>query len=184
MLDLGLLGLTNPWLLAALIGLPALWWLLRVMPPAPRRLRFPAIRLLLGLQPEEETLGAHAALADGAAHGARRAADPGAGRTGAQSRAGAVAARGPLVLVVDDGWAAAPHWDQRLAALERFTARAQRQEREVILLGTAADPAGSALRVLSAADARAQCLGLAAQALAGRPRGRLGQARGRDALGC
>ncbi len=57
------------------------------------------------------------------------------------------------MLVVDDGWAAAPHWDRRLAALERFTARAERQDREVILLGTAPDPTGPALRRMSAADA-------------------------------
>ena len=55
MLNLGLFGLANPWLLLALASLPALWWLLRVIPPAPRRLRFPTIRFLLGLQPEEET---------------------------------------------------------------------------------------------------------------------------------
>ena len=32
-----------------------IWWLLRVTPPAPRRIAFPAIRLLLGLTPREET---------------------------------------------------------------------------------------------------------------------------------
>ena len=32
-----------------------IWWLLRVTPPAPRRIAFPAIRLLLGLAPREET---------------------------------------------------------------------------------------------------------------------------------
>ena len=42
--------------------------------------------------------------------------------------------------MVDDGWAAAPGWDERLRALERFTARAQRDSREVILVGTAPDP--------------------------------------------
>jgi hypothetical protein len=152
MLDLGLLGLTNPWLLTALISLPALWWLLRVIPPAPRRLRFPTIRFLLGLQPEEETSARTppwllvlrlllATLLILALAGPVLNPEP------------ELSGHGPLVLVVDDGWAAAPHWDQRLAALERFTARAQRQEREVILLGTAPDPAGSALRVLSAADA-------------------------------
>ena len=52
MLDLGLLGLANPWLLTALIALPALWWLLRIIPPAPKLIRFPAIRFLLGLEPE------------------------------------------------------------------------------------------------------------------------------------
>ncbi len=38
-----------PWVLLALAGLPLLWWLLRVTPPAPRSETFPAIRLLLGL---------------------------------------------------------------------------------------------------------------------------------------
>ncbi|HEX5078143.1 MAG TPA: DUF4159 domain-containing protein [Geminicoccaceae bacterium] len=152
MLDLGLLGLTNPWLLIALVSLPALWWLLRVIPPAPRRLRFPTIRFLLGLQPEEETSARTppwllllrlvlAGLLILALAGPVLYPDP------------ELSGRGPLVLVVDDGWGAAPHWDRRIAALERFTARAERQEREVILLGTAPDPAGSALRRLSAADA-------------------------------
>jgi len=36
-----------PWILAALIGLPALWWLLKVTPPQPRRILFPPLRLLL-----------------------------------------------------------------------------------------------------------------------------------------
>jgi hypothetical protein len=152
MLNLGLLGLTNPWLLTALISLPALWWLLRVIPPAPRRLRFPTIRFLLGLQPDEETSARTppwllalrlllATLLILALAGPVLNPEP------------ELSGEGPLVLVVDDGWAAAPHWDQRLAALERFTARAERQEREVILLGTAPDPAGSELRRVSAADA-------------------------------
>src|SRR6266702_4242169 len=55
MLSLGTLAFASPWLLAGLVALPVLWWLLRVTPPAPRRLRFPAIRLLLGLVPREET---------------------------------------------------------------------------------------------------------------------------------
>ena len=55
MLQLGWFGLTNPWILAALASLPVLWWLLRIIPPAPRYIRFPAIRFLLGLEPEEQT---------------------------------------------------------------------------------------------------------------------------------
>ena len=55
MLQLGWFGLTNPWILAALVSLPVLWWLLRIIPPAPRYVRFPAIRFLLGLEPEEQT---------------------------------------------------------------------------------------------------------------------------------
>ena len=49
------MGFAAPWLLVGLASLPVLWWLLRVTPPAPRRVRFPALRLLLGLSPREET---------------------------------------------------------------------------------------------------------------------------------
>src|ERR1700739_429243 len=55
MLALGSLAFASPWLLAALAALPVIWWLLRVTPPAPRLITFPAIRLLLGLTPREET---------------------------------------------------------------------------------------------------------------------------------
>ena len=48
MLDPGLFGLANPWLLTALLSLPVLWWLLRIIPPAPKQIRFPAVRFLLG----------------------------------------------------------------------------------------------------------------------------------------
>ena len=40
-----------PAALAALAGLVALYWLLRVTPPRPRRQIFPPVRLLLGLDP-------------------------------------------------------------------------------------------------------------------------------------
>ena len=52
---LGGLSFLSPWLLLALAGLPILWWLLRLTPPAPRRQSFPAIRLLFDLVPPEET---------------------------------------------------------------------------------------------------------------------------------
>src|SRR3979411_3450474 len=55
MLALGSLAFASPWLRAARAALPVIWWLLRVTPPAPRRIVFPAIRLLLGLTPREET---------------------------------------------------------------------------------------------------------------------------------
>src|SRR5258706_12357606 len=55
MLALGSLAFVSPWLVVALTALPIIWWLLRVTPPAPRRIAFPAIRLLLGLVPREET---------------------------------------------------------------------------------------------------------------------------------
>ena len=75
-----------PWVLLALAGLPLLWWLLRVTPPAPRSETFPAIRLLLGLHATEETPGAHAVVAAGPAPAGRGAGDRRAGAAGAGRR--------------------------------------------------------------------------------------------------
>ena len=49
------LGFAEPFLLAGLLTLPVLWWLLRLIPPRPRRIDFPPTRLLLDIVPKEET---------------------------------------------------------------------------------------------------------------------------------
>ncbi len=102
----------SPLLLFALLALPALWWLLRVTPPLPRRTIFPPLRLLRGLEDEEQTPAATpwwllllrllaAALLIVAL------ADPLLGRSPK------LTAAGPLVLVIDNGWTAAKDWDTR-----------------------------------------------------------------------
>jgi len=109
---LSALSFGAPWILAALAALPVLWWLLKVTPPQPRRILFPPIRLLLGLKDEEQTpahtpwwllllrLAAACLLI-------LALADPLLGRVVK------ILGDGPLVLVVDNGWTAAKHWDQR-----------------------------------------------------------------------
>ncbi len=125
-----------PWVLLALAILPALWWLLRVTPPAARTQIFPAIRLLAGLRGREETAArtpwwllllrvvAAALLIVGLA---RPVLDAAAQLPGA----------GPLLLVIDDGWAAAPDWTARLAAAQAALDRAERAGRGAALLTTA-----------------------------------------------
>jgi len=54
-MSLSTLSFGAPWVLLALIALPAIWLLLRVTPPAPKRVVFPPLRLLLGLKDSEET---------------------------------------------------------------------------------------------------------------------------------
>jgi Domain of unknown function (DUF4159)/Aerotolerance regulator N-terminal len=166
MLALGSLAFVSPWLLVALAGLPIIWWLLRVTPPAPRRIAFPAIRLLRGLVPREETpartplwlillrvtLAALVILAV-----AHPLLNP-------QAR---LAATGPILLVVDDGWPAARDWPARQAALTNLLAEAEREDRQVVLVTTAptaSDEAPAPLAPLRAADARA-----AVQALLPKP---------------
>ena len=46
MLALGPIAFTAPWLLLGLAGLPVLWLILRAVPPAPIRRRFPGVILL------------------------------------------------------------------------------------------------------------------------------------------
>jgi Domain of unknown function (DUF4159)/Aerotolerance regulator N-terminal len=139
MLELGPLAFAQPFLLLALATLPVLWWLLRVTPPAPRRLSFPAVRLLLGLTPPQETPARTpwwllalrlAAAACVILALAQPLLNPSANLTGS----------GPLLLVVDDGWAAARNWAARQTLLDALLSQAERQQRPVVLLSTAAKP--------------------------------------------
>src|SRR3972149_5889552 len=49
------LAFLNPWLLAALATLPVIYWLLRTIPPRPKRIEFPPTRILIGLENRETT---------------------------------------------------------------------------------------------------------------------------------
>ncbi len=49
------LGFAQPLVLLGLLALPALWWLLRLIPPRPRQIAFPPTRLLFDIAPREET---------------------------------------------------------------------------------------------------------------------------------
>ncbi len=136
-----------PWVLATLAALPLLWWLLRVTPPAPRRENFPAIRLLLGLRATEETPArtpwwllllrlTAAALVIVAL--ARPILDAG----------GSLAGTGPVLLVIDNGWASAAEWPRRMEAAGSVLDRAARAGRPAALLATAPDGAGDPPRIL------------------------------------
>src|SRR6201993_1273315 len=166
MLALGSLAFVSPWLLVALAALPIIWWLLRVTPPAPRRIAFPAIRLLLGLVPREETPArtplwlillrtALAALVILAV--AHPLLNP-------QAR---LASTGPILVIVDDGWAAGRDWPKRQSALSDLLAETEREDRQVVLVTTAppaTNEASAPLAPIRAADARA-----AVQALQPKP---------------
>jgi hypothetical protein len=157
MLAFGSFAFASPWLLAALAALPVIWWLLRVTPPAPRRIAFPAIRLLLGIRPRDETPARTpwwlillrtvlAALVIVAL--AHPLLNP-------QTR---LAGEGPVALIVDDGWAAARDWAKRQTAALDILAEAEREDRQILLLMTAppaTDEPPPRLAPIRAADARA-----------------------------
>ena len=128
------LGFAQPLVLLGLLGLPALWWLLRLVPPRPRRINFPPARLLFEIAPKEETpsrtpwwlillrltLAALVIIA---------AAGPLWNPPLASSNRGA-----PLLVMLDDGWGAAASWDARLRTADELLARADADNRGVAVL--------------------------------------------------
>ncbi|MGJ4995469.1 DUF4159 domain-containing protein [Bradyrhizobium sp. HKCCYLS3077] len=128
------LSFAEPLLLTGLISLPALWWLLRVMPPRPRRIEFPPTRLLFDITPKEETPSRSpwwltllrliaAALVIFAAAGPIW-----------NPRTEAVGSKAPLVLLLDDSWSAAASWETRIKAADEIIANADADRRGVALL--------------------------------------------------
>jgi hypothetical protein len=127
------LGFAQPLVLLALLSLPVLWWLLRLIPPQPRRIAFPPTRLLFDITPKEETprrtpwwltllrltLAALVIIA---------AAGPLWNPPVATSTA-----KAPLVLLIDDGFPAAGTWDARMRTAEDLVARAEADNRGVAL---------------------------------------------------
>ncbi|WP_338928958.1 BatA domain-containing protein [Roseomonas mucosa] len=142
-MNLGPLLFAAPWLLLALPALPLLWWLLRVTPPSPKRQSFPPTRLLRDLPVAEETpartpwwllllrLAAAALIVLGLA---RPVWDATAGAGGQGP--------GPLLLAIDNGWASAADWPQRMATARAAVEAAGRDGRPVSLLATAPAPDG------------------------------------------
>src|SRR5690606_9699188 len=130
MMALGPLGFAAPWLLAAGLALPLLWLLLRAVPPAPREVEFPGTALLLGLAAPAPVarhtpwwllalrLLAVAAAIIAFAGPVWRPQPQAAGGDG-----------GPLLILVDAGWAAAPGWAEAQARARAALERAQAQGR-------------------------------------------------------
>jgi hypothetical protein len=128
------LGFAEPLVLFGLLTLPVLWWLLRMIPPRPRRIDFPPTRLLLEIAPKEETPARTpwwltlmrltlAGIIIVAAAGPLWHPPLAATQT-----------RSPLAILIDDGWAAAATWDARVRTADDVIARAADDRRAVALI--------------------------------------------------
>jgi hypothetical protein len=129
------IGFVTPWLLLALLALPALWLILRAVPPAPIRRMFPGVVLLLGLKDDEQVsdrtpwwllllrMLAVALLIIGLAG---PILNPESDETAASDA--------PLLVVMDSSWASAATWRARTLALDGLLAQAARDDRRVALL--------------------------------------------------
>jgi hypothetical protein len=128
------LGFAQPLVLLALLGLPVLWWLLRLIPPQPRRIAFAPTALLFDIAPRQETPRRTpwwltllrltlAALVIIAAAGPLW-----------NPPVATAAAKAPLALLIDDGFPAAGTWDVRMRTVEDLIARAETDNRGVALV--------------------------------------------------
>lgn len=127
----------NPLMLAALVALPAIWWLLRMTPPKPVTEVFPPLRILASVLKREETpskspwwltllrmlMAAAIILA---------IADP-----VFNPRSNTLAGNGPLVLVIDNSWATATDWERRVETADALIGDAESKDLPVSIVFTA-----------------------------------------------
>ncbi len=133
MFMIGPVGFLTPWLLWGLAVLPVLWFLLRAVPPAPIRRRFPGVALLLGLADEDaETdrtpwwllLLRMLAVAAAIVGFSGPVLNPEPQQPG----------QGPLLVVLDGGWADARDWQRRIDRAGQILAEAGQDGRPVAVV--------------------------------------------------
>ncbi len=124
------LSFAYPWVLFLLISLPAFYWLIRVTPPKPKTITFSAIQFLLGLSDRQETtvstpwwllllrLILAALVIITVAQPRLNSSDP-------------LTGNGPIVLMIDNDWAAAPHWQSITKKADEILTKADTQGRLV-----------------------------------------------------
>ena len=134
-MTLGAVGFSTPLILLALVVLPILWFILRAIPPAPVRRRFPGVALLLGLRDEDSSsdrtpwwllvlrMLAVAAIIVGLAGPVLNPH-----QEIAQKRTG------PLLIVQDASWASAVDWAAQRAVMDSLLAEASRDARPTAIL--------------------------------------------------
>lgn len=136
------LAFATPLALLALLALPILWWILRAVPPAPIRRRFPGVALLLGLRDDESQTDKTpwwllalriAALAAAIIGFSGPVLNPQAARDGT----------GPVLIVMDSSWASSPDWAARQDRAAALLDEAAQAGRPVALVQLTDLPAGA-----------------------------------------
>jgi hypothetical protein len=163
MLSFGLLSFAAPWALAGAAALPLVWLVLRLTPPSVRRIEFPAVRLLFDLDPTKRT-AAHTPLWLIILRVAilllvlLGLSDPVLNLRQTDNT-------GPVIVVMDNGWAAATQWDKRVAVVRDILESADRRNQTAVVIATAPSSATAATppQMLPAREVLAQLSQLAPQ---------------------
>ncbi len=125
----------QPIILSALLALPVIWYILRVTPPTPKTIFFPATRFLKGLISEEQTpstspwwilllrLIISALIIFALANPVINPAD-------------SISGYGPVRVVMDNSWASAQTWNTQQDTAEETIKQAAREGREIYIVPT------------------------------------------------
>ena len=149
MFMVGPIGFAAPFLLLGLVALPLLWLLLRAVPPAPIRRRFPGVALLLGLQDDDAETDKTPwwlLLLRMAAIAAAILAFAGPVLNPTQREAGS----GPLLVAMDATWADARDWPRRMERVSELVEAAGRSGRPIALVRLTDAPAEIAFQTADA----------------------------------
>ncbi len=154
MLSLGLISFAVPLALTGFFALAVIWWLLRLKPPAPKKVPFPAVRILAKLTERRDNpaltpwwllvlrllLATLIILA---------AAQP------LWNSSTWLSNQGPVYLIVDNDWSAARRWQTKQNMMLGLIDQAEREGRAMVVLETAhKNAAGETVALITPADAR------------------------------
>ncbi len=147
----------SPWMLMAIPATAALWWLMKSVPRKPVQQIVPHIRLLYKLASQEQTpkrvpWWQYAAVATAVAGTTAALTHP------TYNPEAPLSGTGPVTLAVDNDWAGARDWKARQEQMLHLIDRADKANRPVIIVPTAAPQDGTDMRAhgpMPANEARA-----------------------------
>ena len=161
---MGSLAFSMPLLLSALILLPGLWWLLRLLPPQAKKILYPPFEIVIGAQRDQSEPRriplwmlllrlALAAFLIVAMAGPKLV-----------SQTLNFSGTSPLLIILDNGWSSAPDWNDRIEFVKSLIDEADETQRPIALVATAQNV--SMIEPLAAQDARRKLASLAPVAFA------------------
>lgn len=153
-----MLAFGAPLVLSGLLALPVIWWLLRLTPPKPRAEIFPPLRLLARVIKQDETPAKSPWWLTLLRLGLTALVIIALSKPLLNPQGEAVAGNGPILLMVDNGWAHPDQWQQRLDQARAIIEEARDAGRPLAIsftvaangASTALDNADSALPLLDA----------------------------------
>lgn len=162
----GSLGFGAPLMLGGLAVIGPLWYLSRSMPRKPLEVLFPWLAIAREIvfketKPLKMPLWQKLLRVNAAAAVIVALAQP------QWNPDAVVEGQGPVMLVVDNGWAAARNWPHRVTEMDKAIDRAEKQNRPIIMLATAPGPEGTPPHIsaaMSPNEARAMMKDLKPQA--------------------